>query len=68
MRAEAFYRPENGAVGGLGERVDLDLCCVPFLEDSVQVNENVRCLVGRLFRRKPKLLGNINSSFFCQAR
>src|SRR6267142_2344209 len=61
------YGPENGAVSGLGERVDLDLCCVFFFEDPVQVDEDVGGLIRRPFRRKPKLLGDTDSRLFCQA-
>jgi hypothetical protein len=71
MRRAFFFSdvhgPENGAVSGLGERVDLDLCCVFFLEDPVQVDEDVGGLIRRPFGRKPKLLGDADSRLFCQA-
>ena len=61
------YGPENGAVGGLGKRVDLNLRCVLFLENPIQVNEDVRRLLRRFLRRKSELLGNTDGRLFGEA-
>lgn len=55
-------------ISGLRHRVDLNLSSVLLLEDSIQIDKDIRCLSLGLFVLEAQLLRDAQSLFFGQAR